>query len=313
MFYQRKLGTTLKVCTREKHNELRYKGIVWVDVVGKQASDTRNVNIAEVEKALSIALDIAKQCPNVSIGIISPFKHQAEEINARIPAELRARIVSDTVHKFQGDERDVIIYSMVVTDNSPVTKIQWIDRSVPNLVNVAVTRARTTLYIVGNRKYIREHSSRKLPLGYLVEYTEHKASVTNVKTETVIIDTNVFVNCPDILDRIDPSKQVVISAKVVDELDKLKVTLDDDKKRNAELALRNINRIFNIRSIRMECADLEYLPVDFSRKNPDNMILSVALKYRNQNPTLLTSDNGLQLKAKGLEINTMSLQTMLNN
>lgn len=313
MFYQRKLGTTLKVCTREKHNELRYKGIVWVDVVGKQASDTRNVNIAEVEKALSIALDIAKQCPNVSIGIISPFKHQAEEINARIPAELRARIVSDTVHKFQGDERDVIIYSMVVTDNSPVTKIQWIDRSVPNLVNVAVTRARTTLYIVGNRKYIREHSSRKLPLGYLVEYTEYKASVTNVKTETVIIDTNVFVNCPNILDRIDPSKQVVISAKVVDELDKLKVTLDDDKKRNAELALRNINRIFNIRSIRMECADLEYLPVDFSRKNPDNMILSVALKYRNQNPTLLTSDNGLQLKAKGLEINTMSLQTMLNN
>ena len=56
----------------------------------------------------------------------------------------------------------------------------------------------------------------------------------------------------------------------------------------------------------MECADLECLPVDFSRKNPDNMILSVALKYRNQNPILLTSDNGLQLKAKGLEINTTS-------
>lgn len=313
MFYQRKLGTTLKVCTREKHNELRYKGIVWVDVVGKQASDARNVNLAEVEKALSIALDVARQYPNVSIGIISPFKHQAEEINARIPTELRARIVSDTVHKFQGDERDVIIYSMVVTDNSPETKIKWIDKSVPNLVNVAVTRARTTLYIVGNREYIREHSSRKLPLGYLVEYTENKASVTNVKTETVIIDTNVFVNCPDILDRIDPSKQVVISAKVVDELDKLKVTLDDNKKRHAELALRNINRIFNIRSIRMECADLEYLPVDFSRKNPDNMILSVALKYRNQNPILLTSDNGLQLKAKGLGISTISLQTMLNN
>ena len=62
----------------------------------------------------------------------------------------------------------------------------------------------------------------------------------------------------------------------------------------------------------MECADLECLPVDFSRRNPDNMILSVALKYRNQNPTLLTSDNGLQLKAKGLEIRTISLQTLLN-
>ena len=312
LFYQRKLGTTLKVCTRDDNNELRYKGIVWVDVAGEQKSDTRNVNEAEAEKALSIAIDIARQCPNVSIGIISPFKHQAEEINSRIPAEYEDRIVSDTVHKFQGDEKDVIIYTTVVTDNSPETKIRWIDHSVPNLVNVAVTRARMTLYVVGNRQYIKSHSSNKLPLGYLVEYTENKASVTNVRKETVIIDTNVFVNCPDILDRIDPSKQVIISAKVVDELDKLKVTLDDAKKRNAELALRNINRIFNIRSIRMECADLECLPVDFSRRNPDNMILSVALKYRNQNPTLLTSDNGLQLKAKGLEIRTISLQSLLN-
>lgn len=313
LFYQRKLGTTLNICTKDDNNELRYKGIVWVDVVGEQKSDTRNVNEAEADKAISIAIDIARQCPNVSIGIISPFKHQSEEINSRIPVDYVDRIVSDTVHKFQGDEKDVIIYTTVVTDNSPETKIRWIDHSVPNLVNVAVTRARTTLYVVGNRQYIKSHSSNILPLGYLVEYTENKASVTNVRKETVIIDTNVFVNCPDVLDRIDPTKQVIISAKVVDELDKLKVTLDDAKKRNAELALRNINRIFNIRRIRMECADLECLPVDFSRRNPDNMILSVALKYRNQNPTLLTSDNGLQLKAKGLEIRAMSLQTMLNN
>ena len=79
------------------------------------------------------------------------------------------------------------------------------------------------------------------------------------------------------------------------------------------MALRNLNRIFNLRKIRMECADLDYLPIDFSRKNPDNLILSVALKYRNQNPILITSDNGLQLKAKGLGIKTISLQTILNN
>ena len=148
---------------------------------------------------------------------------------------------------------------------------------------------------------------------YLVDYTEHRASVTSTKTETIIIDTNVFVNCPDILDHIEPSKQVVISAKVIDELDKLKVTIEESKKRNVELAIRNLNRIFKFRSIRMECADFDYLPVDFSRRNPDNMILSVALKYRNHNPVLITSDNGLQLKAKGLDIRTISLQTILNS
>jgi rRNA-processing protein FCF1 len=312
MFYQRRLGTTLKVCTKDTNCELRHKGIIWVDVIGSQKSETRNVNEAEIDKAISIAKDIAYQCPNVSIGIISPFKHQAEEMNTKIPDELRGRIISDTVNKFQGDERDVIIFSTVVTDNSPSRKIQWIDKCVKNLVNVAVTRAKSALYVVGNREYIRKHSTIEDPLGYLVDYTEHRALVTTARTETIIIDTNVFVDCPDILDHIEPSKQVVISAKVIDELDKLKVTIEESKKRNVELALRNLNRIFNLRSIRMECADFDYLPVDFSRRNPDNMILSVALKHRNHNPVLITSDNGLQLKAKGLDIRTISLQTILN-
>ena len=312
-FYRRKLGTTLRICTKNINNRLRYKGIVWVDVVGTQKSDTCNINEAEAREAISIATGIAGRYPDVSIGIISPFKHQAEEISSRIPPEYMDRIVSDTVHKFQGDECDVIIYSIVVTENSPETKIRWIDHSVPNLVNVAVTRARSTLYVIGNRQYIKKHSKPDLPLGYLVEYTENKAPVTNAGDGTVIIDTNVFVNCPDIIDRIDLSRQIIISAKVVDELDKLKMTLTDENKRNVELALKNINRIFHVRNIRMECADLECLPVDFSRKNPDNMILSVALKYRSQNPTLITSDNGLQLKAKGLEIKTLSLKSLLNN
>jgi rRNA-processing protein FCF1 len=312
MFYQRRLGTTLKVCTKDTNCELRHKGIIWVDVIGSQKSETRNVNEAEIDKAISIAKDIAYQCPNVSIGIISPFKHQAEEMNTKIPDELRGRIISDTVNKFQGDERDVIIFSTVVTDNSPSRKIQWIDKCVKNLVNVAVTRAKSALYVVGNREYIRKHSTIEDPLGYLVDYTEHRALVTTARTETIIIDTNVFVDCPDILDHIEPSKQVVISAKVIDELDKLKVTIEESKKRNVELAIRNLNRIFKFRSIRMECADFDYLPVDFSRRNPDNMILSVALKHRNHNPVLITSDNGLQLKAKGLDIRTISLQTILN-
>ena len=304
MFYQKR-GMTLKVCTKEVNNELPNKGIVWVDVIGQSATHNYRINEAEAEKAISIATDIASHCPIVSIGIISPFRAQAEKINSMIPKAYRERIVSDTVHKFQGDERDVIIYTLVITDNSPKRMISWIDNVVPNLVNVAVTRARSTLYIIANREYIKKHSSRNLPLGYLAEYTENRTSVTSLKQEPIIIDTNVFVNYPDILHQIDPSKQIVISAKVIDELDKLKVKLDDVKRRNVELALRNINRSFDIRGIRMECADLECLPIDFSRRNPDNLILSVALKYRNQSPTLLTSDNGLQIKAKGLGINTI--------
>jgi rRNA-processing protein FCF1 len=305
------LGTTLKVDTQEHHPEIQQRGIIWVDVVGTQRSETKNVNDAEVDKSIALAKEIAQKYPNVSIGIISPFRHQAEEINKKLPAEYRDRIVVDTVHKFQGDERDVIIYTLVVTNNSPQSKIQWIDRQVPYLVNVAVTRARSALYVVGNRQYIKTYSNRTLPLGYLAEYTENESYVINANgRETIIFDTNVFIDYPNILCRIDESKQIVVPAKVVDELDKLKVTLDDAGRRNAAIALKNINAMSN--RIRRELADTTRLPIDFNRYNSDNMILSVAVKFRNQNPILITSDNGLQVKAKTLGIETKRPSEIFN-
>lgn len=57
----------------------------------------------------------------------------------------------------------------------------------------------------------------------------------------------------------------------------------------------------------------EVLPHDFDKRSPDNMILSVALKYKEQNPIMLTSDNGLQLKSKLLGITTISLKKFLKN
>ena len=314
MFYEKRLGTTLTVKTIEKNPLLKQKGIIWEDIRGEQRSERININDAEVTKCISIASQLTDEYPDISIGIISPFKHQAQEISSHIPNNLRHRVVADTVHKFQGDERDVIIYSLVVTDNSPDSKIRWIDYSVPNLVNVAVTRARTTLYIVGNKRYVQIHSRKDLPLGNLLDYTETKAVIQSSEpTNTFIVDTNVFVQCPDIIDHINPRDNIVLSAKVIDELDKLKTTLNDESKRNVETALKNINLNFNKRNIRMECADLRYLPSDFTKKNPDNLILSIALKFRNQNAILLTSDNGFQIKAKGLGLNTVQLRQFIKS
>lgn len=131
-----------------------------------------NYNSEEAREAVKIAVNVANQYPNATIGIVTPFRHQAEQLNYLIPRNLLNRIEADTVHKFQGNEKDVIIYTLVVTDNSPETKIRWIDYSVPNLVNVAVTRARNTLYVIGNASYIKAHSKDRNPLGYLVRYAE---------------------------------------------------------------------------------------------------------------------------------------------
>lgn len=60
-----------------------------------------------------------------------------------------------------------------------------------------------------------------------------------------------------------------------------------------------------------EFADVSLLPDDFDKRSPDNMILSVALKYKEENPIVLTSDNGLQLKSRALGIASISLNSFL--
>ena len=137
-----------------------------------------------------------------------------------------------------------------------------------------------------------------------------KSVKSESKKNIYIIDTNVFVNCPDIISKIDKKYPIVLSAKVTDELDKMKIKLDDQGKKNAEKALRILNTEKGHKII-YEFADTSLLPEDFDKRSPDNMILSVALKYKSENPIMLTSDNGLQLKSKILDIATISLKSFL--
>ena len=73
-----------------------------------------------------------------SVGIITPYRDQAYAINNVI-----GRDIASTVHKYQGRECDTIIMSMV--DNYPT---EFSDD--PNLMNVAISRAKNRLCIVLN-------------------------------------------------------------------------------------------------------------------------------------------------------------------
>lgn len=172
MFYGGIMGCRLEVKTNIRRLKGNPQGIVLVNVDGRQVRNNVNVNEAEALKSIELAVQTAESYSDVTIGIVTPFKHQAERINSMIPPEYAERIDVNTVHKYQGDEKDVMIYSLVVTDNSPSKKIYWIDHVVPNLVNVAVTRARSTLYVVCNIGYVKSHSTINDPLGKLVRYND---------------------------------------------------------------------------------------------------------------------------------------------
>lgn len=146
------------------------------------------------------------------------------------------------------------------------------------------------------------------------ETKKKKESVANATSpSTYIIDTNAFVDYPQIISKINRDATIVLSAKVIDELDKLKITLDTRGKESVQKALKNINKEVDERNIQFEVANTHLLPKDFDYRSPDNMILSVALKYKDENPVMLTSDNGLQVKCKIVGIPTISTKNFLNS
>lgn len=131
--------------------------------------------------------------------------------------------------------------------------------------------------------------------------------------KSYIIDTNVFVHFPEIMDYIGKEDRIILSLKVLEELDKLKVTLDGQDKRNVKKAIKEINYKIRMKSktLRMESADIRLLPKEFDKTNSDNMILSVALKYSDRNPFLITNDINFQNRAASMGIPFKGLADLL--
>ena len=131
--------------------------------------------------------------------------------------------------------------------------------------------------------------------------------------KSYIIDTNVFVLFPEIMDYIGKEDKIVLSVKVLDELDKLKVTLDGKDKRNVKKAIKEIHNKINMKSRNFftDSADTGLLPADFDKTNADNMILSVALKYKKRNPFMVTNDIKFQSRAASVGIPYKGLVDLL--
>ena len=89
-----------------------------------------------------------------------------------------------TVHAFQGDEKDVIIFSLALTDRTRQATYNWLKDN-KELLNVAVSRARKQLVIVSSQKELdRLHAAAGSSddLYELVQYTRtNGASVVTEK------------------------------------------------------------------------------------------------------------------------------------
>lgn len=149
----------------------------WLDVRGKvmRPSTGGAVNDEEARMVVrEIERLVLQQGYRGSIGVVSPFRGQTNRIrdlvfqNNGLSEKLPALdFLADTVHRFQGDERDIIVFSPVVSAGFPDGAAIFL-RNNPNLFNVAITRARATLLVIGDRQ-----AAANSGVEYLARFAEY--------------------------------------------------------------------------------------------------------------------------------------------
>ena len=101
-----------------------------------------------------------------SIGVIVTYRHQIAMIRremARLGLSQLEEISIDTVERYQGSQRDVIIYSTGIQDHDGLDFLtancfQEDGHTIDRKLNVALTRARKQLIMIGNASLLRQTS-----------------------------------------------------------------------------------------------------------------------------------------------------------
>ena len=115
-----------------------------------------------------------------SVGVVTPFRAQAQRLQEILASRkslqgssIASQVVADTVHRFQGDERDVMLLSPVLSERMPEGAVSFLNRN-PNLFNVAITRARALLVVVGDRNAIEQSG-----IDYLMDFSSYVAGLVD--------------------------------------------------------------------------------------------------------------------------------------
>ena len=149
----------------------------------KQLNISEKVNTDEARIIADLLRRLYRQMskdfdPQKSVGVIVPYRNQIAMIRKEIERlEIPALegISIDTVERYQGSQRDVILYSFTIqsryqldflTANTFYEEGQPIDRK----LNVAITRARKQLILTGNESTLRKNQL----FAELIDYIKEK-------------------------------------------------------------------------------------------------------------------------------------------
>lgn len=132
---------------------------------------------AHLQQYLSQLTDLGLHDELSSIGIISPYRAQLETLRSEfkkldIDDETRKKISINTIDSFQGQERDVIYISLVRANEKGEIGFLADTRR----MNVAMTRARKKLVVVGDSSTISQNKFYSNFLDYVNEVDAYRSA-----------------------------------------------------------------------------------------------------------------------------------------
>ncbi len=201
----------LKASASIKASEPKEDTVVFYDTSAlksrsfREATSNSRVNILSGIAAIDLAIDSLKRGAK-SVGIITPYRAQSRFLRTVLNCmNLDSTVISAaTVHTFQGNERDVIVFDFVDDDPLPLgVLLSTFEREDDGdisegerLLNVAMTRARKRLLFVGNFEYLSSKSTEDSLLRFVLDKLKRNRSIVNLQPEDRDRKNNIGKNFP---------------------------------------------------------------------------------------------------------------------
>lgn len=172
----------------------------------KNPNGTGQYNDREVEEILKII----SENPDKEIGIITPFRAQADYILSKLYNKY-PNVEVDTIHKYQGRQKEIIILSTVVNELSEAND-DFITNFItnPKLLNVAISRAISKLYLVVSDKV---YKSKNNNISHFIEYIKYNSNLPDISGQVTSVFDELYKQNYRIIQDTKLSKKVDSAAE----------------------------------------------------------------------------------------------------
>ena len=166
-------------CT-DKKSLFFEKNLNWLDtskIKNNMEDDNKSpFNLVEVNVIKDLIKSIRDKKIDSRIAVITPYKGQKREIKkALIKENLMDKVFVDTVDSFQGDEADIVIFSVTRAKK----KTEFFSKDAR--LNVAFSRAKKEFIIVGSIDYFVKKYGKESKLSKIAEFIKENGSVITLK------------------------------------------------------------------------------------------------------------------------------------